>query len=290
MIDQNGSCIDSYVFLVTVANQSAVPVHDIVVATTDHSSQVQTLEAYQSTVILFPATAPSGRYTVAVDPENSITEADESNNSLSYLESTPTPSANCPPPQLYDPFNGGGATATPPAVSPATPTPLLFTDPSIPMSERIIYYYFVNPAEDPIPAGSVLAVLPLAPTYADKTYTPDTAADLRTALEIVLHDGRNSWLSSDLEIIDVSFRNGHADVVMQGEYFGVGGAVLEAASMQILMTLFANPSVQTAAVTLNGDTISNIGISNSMDAKSADYIYTRSEIETFMNEHVYVSP
>ncbi len=290
MIDEAGRCIDTYVFLVTVVNQSAVAVNDIAVTTTDHTTQVQTLEAYQSTVILFPATAPGGRYTVAVDPENSIPEANESNNSLSYVESTPTPAANCPPPQLYDPLDGGAATPTPPAALPATPTPLLFTDPSIPMSERIVYYYFVNPAENPTPEGSVLAALPLAPTYADETYTSDTAADLRTALEIVLHDGRNSWLSSNLKIIDVSFRSGHADAVIQGEYFGMGGAVLEAASMQILMTVFANASVQTAAVTLNGDTIGNIGISNSMNAKSADYIFTRSEIETFMNEHVYVSP
>jgi hypothetical protein len=158
------------------------------------------------------------------------------------------------------------------------------------MSERIVYYYFVDPAENPIPEGSVLAVLPLAPTYSDETYTSDIAADLRTALGIVLHDGRNSWQSSNLEIVDVTFRSGHANVVMQGEYFGVGGAVLEAASMQILMTVFANTSVQTATVTLNGDTVGNMGVSNSMNAKPANYVFTRAEIETFKNEHAFKSP
>jgi len=54
--------------------------------------------------------------------------------------------------------------------------------------------------------------------------------------------------------------------------------------------VFANPSVQTAAVTLNGDTIGNLGVSNSMNAKPADYVFTRVEIETFINEHAYVSP
>jgi hypothetical protein len=183
------------------------------------------------------------------------------------------------------------ATPVPLATLPASPTPLLFTDPSIPLSERIVYYYFVTPAENPIPEGSVItASFVLAPTYSDETYTSDTAATLRTALEIVLHDDRNLWISNKLEIVDVTFRNGHADVILQGEYFGMGGAVLEAASMQILLTVFANSSMQTATVTLNGDTIGNLGISNSMNAKSANYVFTRAEIETFINEHAYVSP
>ena len=79
-------------------------------------------------------------------------------------------------------------------------------------------------------------------------------------------------------------------MVLQGEYYGAGDVVLIAASMQILMTVFTNASVQTATVTLNGDTIGNMGVSNSMYAKPANYVFTRAEIETFMNEHAYVSP
>lgn len=186
-------------------------------------------------------------------------------------------------------------TATPisPPTLPASPTPLLFTDPSIPLSERIVYYYFVTPAE-PLPEGSVVVIKPdtyiLAPTPSDITYSPDTAADLRTALEAVLLDARNGWISTNVEIVDVAFADGHADMVLQGEYFGVGDVTLIAASMQILMTVFTNASVQTATITLNGDTIGNMGVSNSINAKPADYVFTRAEIETFMNEHAYVSP
>ncbi|MBC7878306.1 MAG: hypothetical protein H7Y59_14140 [Anaerolineales bacterium] len=169
-------------------------------------------------------------------------------------------------------------------------TPLVFTDPSIPLSERIVYYYFVLSAENPIPEGTVLAVHLLAPTYSDETYTSDTVANLKTALRIVLNDSRNIWIGSDLEIDNVNFRNGHADVVLQGEYFGIGGAVLEAASRQILLTVFANPSVQTATISLNGDTIWNLGVSLEENAKPDDYVYTRVEIETFINEHAYVPP
>ncbi len=174
----------------------------------------------------------------------------------------------------------------------ASPTPLLFTDPSIPLSERIVYYYFVTPAENPIPGGGVTisSTYILAPTFSDTTYSPDTVDNLETALETVLNDGRNGWISSKLELVDITFDDVHANVVLQGEYFGVGDVTLIAASTQILMTVFANPSVQTATVTLNGDTIGNLGISNSMNAKPADYVFTRAEIETFIKEHAYVSP
>ncbi len=180
-----------------------------------------------------------------------------------------------------------------PTTPPVSPTPLLFTDPSIPISERIIHYYFVTAAENPLPEGSVV-VMPdtyiLAPTLSDLTYSHDTAADLGMAVKAALHDDRNGWTGSNLEIVDVTFRDGHADVVLQGEYFGVGDVTLIAARTQILMTVFANPSVQTASVTLNGDTIGNMGVSNSLHAKPADYVFTREEIEEFMNEHAYVSP
>ena len=78
--------------------------------------------------------------------------------------------------------------------------------------------------------------------------------------------------------------------VLQGEYFGVGDVTLIAASQQILLTVFANANVHTATVTLNGDTVGNMGVSNSMHAKSADYVFTRTEIEAYMNEHAYVLP
>ena len=161
------------------------------------------------------------------------------------------------------------------------------------MSERIVYFYFVTAAVSPHPEGSVVVspdVYILAPTWSDNTYSPDTAANLRTALEVALIDGRNGWISSNVEIVKVTFGDGRADVVLQGEYFGVGDVTLIAARMQILMTVFANTSVQTATVTLNGDTIGNLGVSNSINAKPANYVFTRAEIEASMNELPNGSP
>ena len=187
-------------------------------------------------------------------------------------------------------------TSTPfPVPSPlSSSTALVFTDPSVPLSERIVYYYFVSPAENPIPERTIRWGGLLAPTYADEAYTSDTAADLRTALGIVLQDGRNYWESDQLEIVDVTFGNGRADIVLQGEYFGLGDGVLCAASLQILFTVFANPAVQTSTVTLNGGLIGNLCLFGPPTPHSDDYlndsVYTRTEIETFMKENAYVSP
>jgi hypothetical protein len=175
----------------------------------------------------------------------------------------------------------------------------VFTDPSIPLSERIVYYYFVKPGENPIPEGTV-DVHPaglLAPTYANETYTSDTAADLRTAVEIVLHDERNSWLEPEFEaeIVDVTFSNGHAQVLLQGEYSGEYSISEPISSLDVcaqfvgsrmlsLLTVFANPAVQTAAVSLNEDTIANLC---SIDPKP---VLTRAEVEAYLKENAYVSP
>jgi hypothetical protein len=170
----------------------------------------------------------------------------------------------------------------------------VFTDPSIPLSERIVYYYFVRDADNPIPEGTVHAIHLFAPTYADETFTSDTAADLRTALEIVLHDDdRRVWDSSALEIVDVAFGSGHAVVVLQGQYRAAGDAQPCAASLQILMTVFANPSVQTAVVSLNRGSIAGLCVFREGSPpllQTVEDVYTRAVIEAYMKENAYVSP
>jgi hypothetical protein len=121
----------------------------------------------------------------------------------------------------------------------------------------------------------------------EKPYTSNAAADLRAALELVLQHDRNEWISSDLQVVDITFRDGHTDIVLQGEYSGESDEVLVAAHMQILLSVFANPAVQSAAVILNGDTIGNFGVSSSTNAKPADYAYTRAEMETYLLEHSF---
>lgn len=172
-------------------------------------------------------------------------------------------------------------------------TPLVFSDPSIPLSERIVYYHLVWAEQGPVPDGTIRAVHLFAPAYTDETFSADTAADLRRALEIILHeDSRRVWDSTGLEIVDVTFRSGHTDVVIEGEYFAAGDAQPCAAGLQILMTVFANPSVQTANVTINGGS-PGVCIFKDGDPPlipTVNGVHTRAAIETYMEEHAYVSP
>jgi hypothetical protein len=176
---------------------------------------------------------------------------------------------------------------------PPSPTQVQPTAITVPSAEQIVYYYFVNPKEVPYSAGSIVVMSEtyiLAPTLSDAAFASDPAADLKSALEAALKDSRNGWMGDKIEIVSLTFSEGHANIILQGEYFGVGDVTLIAASQQILLTVFANANVQTATVTLNGDTVGNMGVSNSMNAKSADYAFTRAEIETYMNEHAYELP
>ena len=180
-----------------------------------------------------------------------------------------------------------------PAPTPLPPSPIPPTPTEVPATEPIVFYYFVAVEEQAPPEGSVV-VMPdtyiLAPELSELVYSSDTALDLRLALELMLNDGRNGWTSTNLDIVEAVFNAGHASVILQGDYFGVGDVTLIAARTQILLTVFANPSIQTATITLNGDTIGNLGISNSLMAKPADYVFTRAEIEAYQAENLYVSP
>lgn len=160
-------------------------------------------------------------------------------------------------------------------------------------AEPIIYYTFWDKVEKVPPEGSIV-ILPneliLSPRQLGTRYSADTTFNLHSALNAVINDARNPWTSTSLDISDITINDGHADVVLRGDYFGVGDIVLIAARMQILLTIFADPSVQSATVTLNEKNIANLGISSSQEAKPDDYAYTRNEIENFMADHIFGIP
>ncbi len=164
------------------------------------------------------------------------------------------------------------------------------TSTSMIVSGPLVYYYFAAIASGTFPAGSVVIVpgeLILSPTISDIPRGDDVAANIQSALQALINDPRNGWTSSNLTLTSVTFNAGQATVVLNGEIVGAGDVVLIAARMQILMTVFADSSVQAANVTLNQENIANLGISHSSEAKPVDYLYTRQVIETFMAENAY---
>jgi hypothetical protein len=180
-------------------------------------------------------------------------------------------------------------TDTPTDIPTDTPTESPTAQPPVP----IVYYYFVVIEDKSPPAGSVVIlpdILILGPTPSDIVRSPDTATSIGSALQTMINDPRNAWTSTDVGITSITFREGAANVVLEGEFFGAGDVVLIAARLQILLTVFTEASVQTATITLNGKNIANLGISHSSEVKPADYTYTRAEIETFMAENAYRIP
>lgn len=120
MVDSNGRCLPYYGFNVTVVNQGNAPAFDVALTETNTGQEVHigTLDPHQSISMPFVAKASSGAYTVIADPQNSIVESNESNNSATSSEATATPVASC----LPLPFGDGTDIPTPAPTDTVTPT------------------------------------------------------------------------------------------------------------------------------------------------------------------------
>lgn len=172
------------------------------------------------------------------------------------------------------------------------PPPMPVTSTIEPTAEMqpmpVVYYYFPSDPSGNFPAGSV-AVLPdsliLSPTISDFVRSGDPATDIFLRLQLAINDSRNPWTGQNLQIDHVSYTAGQATVLLSGEMFGVGDIVLIAARWQLLLTIFADEAVQSAVVIINGNSIANLGISNSSQAQPADHQFTRAEIEIFMGNN-----
>lgn len=164
-------------------------------------------------------------------------------------------------------------------IPPATPTTTAL--------KPVMYYCFVTEGTPP-PAGSV-AILPnilvLAPVLSTVYQTADVSVNLNAGLQAALKDPRNVWTSTNVTIASLSVANQKATVALQGDYFGAGDVVLIAARWQLLLTLFAEPSIQSALVTLNGVNIANLGVSHSSQAQPPTYEFTRQVVSDFIQQN-----
>jgi hypothetical protein len=98
----SGNCVPNYApyeVRAILQNLGQAPAYTILVLelSTGTELQIAELGAGQSMELYFPAVSASGMYSLSVDAQNSIPEANENNNTFSYLAPTPTPPALCPP-------------------------------------------------------------------------------------------------------------------------------------------------------------------------------------------------
>jgi hypothetical protein len=101
-VSAHGECVLNYGPLeirAVIRNVGEAPAHDIVVEerATGTYFTIAELGASQGTELSFPLSSSSASYNVVVDPQNTIPESNEGNNTLSYLAITPTPPALCTP-------------------------------------------------------------------------------------------------------------------------------------------------------------------------------------------------
>jgi len=96
-MDDNGLCMGGFKIRVSIANQGKIAAENVnaVEMTTGQPFVIGRLDAGQSMTFYLSTSATSGNYVVVVDPQNLVTESNETNNSLSYLAPTPTPVLEC---------------------------------------------------------------------------------------------------------------------------------------------------------------------------------------------------
>jgi hypothetical protein len=146
----------------------------------------------------------------------------------------------------------------------------------------VIYYRFAESGIDTYPDKSVTILedeLVLIPVKISADSARDPASRIVMALQAMMDDTGNVWTGDDLDVAGVSFEDGRADVQLLGSIYAPGDIVLIAARMQFVMTVFADPDVQTATITLDGECIGNLGISHESEECPADYLFTREEID-----------
>jgi subtilase family serine protease len=97
MVDINGNCLNGYEVTAYVLNQGSAVANDVVVQefNTEHRIIIGTLAPQQGMYIQIPAGSPTGKYLLTADPDDDVTESDETNNQSSPPALAATPPTYC---------------------------------------------------------------------------------------------------------------------------------------------------------------------------------------------------
>lgn len=156
-----------------------------------------------------------------------------------------------------------------PATQVVTPDPQLAGTP-------IVYWRFasildVTPTDEDIVIFG-LGILRRVETTTARTGIP--SADLETSLQGMM-SSQNVWTAENVVLESVTVEGDMVTIRLSGTISAVGGAILSVVPTQFQLTVFEEPGIIRALITLNGQNIANIGISHSSQAVADNVPFTR---------------
>lgn len=156
-----------------------------------------------------------------------------------------------------------------PATQVVTPDPQLAGTP-------IVYWRFasildVTPTDEDIVIFG-LGILRRVETTTARTGIP--SSDLQTSIQGMMNS-QNVWTVENVVIESVIVEGDMVTVRLSGTISAVGGAILSIVPTQFQLTVFEEPGINRALITLNGQNIANIGISHSSQAVADNVPFTR---------------
>lgn len=137
------------------------------------------------------------------------------------------------------------------------------------------------------PEGAWVELFPMA--YLERVESnaaagADPAENIGSALQRIIDTPDDRlWETDNMTVDDVRVEGTAAIVTLSGDVMFVGGAVAAGAKMQLAMTVFEQPGIETVLITLNGANIANLVIDHPSQEKPDDFVYTRDSFADYLD-------
>ena len=149
-------------------------------------------------------------------------------------------------------------------------------------SNRSISYWRLIWLDSGLPEDGMIALT--SQVVLDRVVTgvaavEDPAENIRTALQLIIDSPEDRlWMTDGMTIGEVSVDGSAAVVRLSGHINVIGGLVAFATQVQLAMTVFEEPGIETALITFNGQNIANLVVDHESQRRAEDFAYTRADL------------
>ena len=149
-------------------------------------------------------------------------------------------------------------------------------------SDRPITYWRLIWLDSGLPEADMIALT--SQVVLDRVETQiragaDPAENIRTALQLIIDTPEDRlWLTDGMTIDEVSVQESAAVVRLSGHINVIGGLVGLGTEVQLAMTVFEQPGIETALITFNGLNIANLVVDHESQLQPEDFVYTRADL------------